>query len=129
MSPIPGSGTTTRVDRLTAVERTGLDINDWWSVARLKYLRNRSLANPSYRDSRFVRLFIAKEKGHSWSDPDSPLENLRASVEKRLDDYDRLMKRKEVRGAESAWQMMLEAVDAVISEGERIEGKRIRPRS
>ncbi|MBF6558035.1 MAG: hypothetical protein IVW52_18165 [Acidimicrobiales bacterium] len=104
-----------------------LPINDRWKIARLKYLRNRSLSNPTYRDAQFVRKFVANPRS-PW-DADARLEPLRNTVESTLNDYDRLAKRGDSLGAEAAWQVVLDGIDNLISEGERIQGHKIKPRA
>ena len=104
----------------------GLDFDDYYGVQRLKYLRNRSLSNPRYRDAPFVRKFVTRKVGR-WTS-ESPLEPLRIAVERCLDDYDRAAKREDGPKAEQAWGEMLVAVDALLAEGDRVEGRRIPPR-
>lgn len=104
-----------------------LPTHDWWKIARLKYLRNRSLSNPNYRDARFTRKFVANPRS-PWH-ADARLEPFRGEVESALNVYDKLIKRGDSLGAEAAWQVILDAVDNLISEGERIQGHRIEPRS
>jgi hypothetical protein len=107
------------------VDEGDLTFEDLWGIRRLKYLRNRSLSNPSYRDSRFVRKFVSESQTR-WT-RESPLTPGREAVIKSLDEYERLLKRQDRQGSDLAWGLMLESVDALVAEGERLHGKRIKP--
>ncbi|GIG59582.1 hypothetical protein Lfu02_39540 [Longispora fulva] len=109
------------------VEEASLPLADLLGVGRLKYLRQRSLRNPRWRDAGYVRLLIVPRQVR-WSRP-SVLDPQLAEVRATITEYQRRAAGRGVVAADSAWQEVLNAVDRLIAEGERIKGSRIAPRS
>ncbi len=102
-----------------------LALADLLAVGRLKYLRHRSIANPTWRDARLLRSHLTR-RYLNWA-IDSPLEQQRLTALRALDAWDAAVKKS---GAdEGLWQNVVEAVDRLIRDAETAHGHRIRPRA
>ncbi|MFI7070681.1 hypothetical protein ACN27B_03040 [Micromonospora sp. WMMD754] len=102
-----------------------LPLADALALGELAYLRRRSLRNPRYRDAAYVRLYVTP-RYLRWSRP-SALDAHLEQVRHHLAAVERLTRRQDP-GADAAWQAALAAVDALLAEGGRLAGHRIRPR-
>jgi hypothetical protein len=102
-----------------------LAIEDRHAVARLKYLRHRSMRSARWQDGEFVRKFVTPHYMH-WAD-ESPLEPFRLRVIASLDEYRKATK--DGTGNATVWERVVSDVDGLIAEAERINGHRIKARS
>jgi hypothetical protein len=102
-----------------------LDLADLLAVQRLRYLRQRSMGNPAWRDADYLGLYL-RRRYLRWSD-DSPLEALRLQAQRAINTYRNAVKRGG--DADAAWECVRVAVDAIIEKAEDIIGHRIKPRA
>ena len=107
-------------DRVTGAE---LELADVLAVQTLKKLRRRSLRNPRWRDADYLHLYL-KRSYFQWAD-DSPLEPKRAEVESTLHRYMQNAKRSGT-ALDDEWAAVVAAVDSLIAEAERVQGRRIK---
>ena len=105
----------------------GLDLADHLAVQRLKYLRQRSMRNPAWRDARHLGLLIER-RYLQWAD-DTPLESQRRSVERALDTYRAAVKIGCADTEDARWGDVRSAVDQLIDGVEKVAGHLIKPRA
>ena len=101
-------------------ETPGISLEDRIGVARLKYLRNRTLMKSKKRDSAYL-LKMVTPKEDRWN-ANGPLMPVLTELHQAIGDYD-------AAGADPdvLWLHVLDAVNAVIREAERLTGHRIEP--
>ena len=108
------------------MKANGLQLSDHLAVTRLKYVRQRSMRNPRWRDAEYLIKFT-KRRYLRWT-PGTPLEPLRLDAERAVAAYIAAAKHKNPL-AERRWIEVRASVDRLIEEAERIAGHRIKPRA
>jgi len=102
---------------------TDLDFPDWRGIQELKRFRIRSLSSTRFRDDALLRRYVSV-RPHIWVG-DSPLRPYRDAVLHLLDEVRHAKAMGDSDGVDEAWVSTIKSVDALIAEGERLNGRRV----
>jgi hypothetical protein len=104
----------------------GLELEDVHAAASLKYLRDRSLRNPRWRDADRLKRYVRRGGQGNWS-TGSPVESYVLAVEHALRDYGKATKRGDREAMDALWAEVLSSVDRLLDATDRTFGRPVRP--